>query len=427
MDKENVLVLIVDDSATMRLLTSSALTKAGFTIVQAENGEQALSILNTTKPDAILLDVEMPGLNGFEVCAQIRKLAEHQYTPIMMVTGLEDYDSINKAFEAGATDFTTKPLNSDLIGYRVRYMVRTSFYFQELQIAEKKVHALNDELISKLMEIQQNATAVARFVPQNFLKMLNRKNIADIRVGDCVEKVMTVLFMDIKSFTTLSEQLTSVEIFNLVNTLMSYMDPVIVKHSGFIDKYIGDAIMALFDDADDAVHAALDMLNALNIFNTERATHNLPPVNVGIGINTGPLIVGTVGFEARMDCSVISDAVNIASRVESLTRDFNIDLLISGQTYQQLKFRQNYHLRSLGLTWVKGKSLPIAIYEIFNNNSAAEIKLKEDSVSIFASALKCYEEKQYRNAANFFEQILTVNPNDTSAHYFLQQCQLKQL
>lgn len=425
MDKENVLVLIVDDSATMRLLTSNALTKAGFTIVQAENGEQALSILNTTKPDAILLDVEMPGLNGFEVCAQIRKLAEYQYTPIMMVTGLEDYESINKAFEVGATDFTTKPLNSDLIGYRVRYMVRTSFYFQELQVAEKKVHALNDELISKLMEIQQNATAVARFVPQNFLKMLNRKNIADIRVGDCVEKVMTVLFMDIKSFTMLSEQLTSVEIFNLVNTLMSYMDPVIVKHSGFIDKYIGDAIMALFDDADDAVFAALDMLNALNIFNTERASHNLPSVNVGIGLNTGPLIVGTVGFEARMDCSVISDAVNIASRVESLTRDFNIELLISGQTYQQLKFHQNYHLRSLGLTSVKGKSLPIAIYEIFNHNSSAEIKLKEDAASVFASALKYYEEKQYSNAANFFEQILITNPNDSSVHYFLQQCQLK--
>lgn len=425
MDKENVLVLIVDDSATMRLLTSNALTKTGFTVVQAENGEQALSILNTTKPDAILLDVEMPGLNGFEVCAQIRKLEDHQYTPIMMVTGLEDYESINKAFEAGATDFTTKPLNANLIGYRVRYMVRTSFYFQELQIAEKKVHALNDELISKLMEIQQNATAVARFVPQNFLKMLNRKNIADIRVGDCVEKVMTVLFMDIKSFTTLSEQLTAVEIFNLVNTLMSYMDPVIVKHSGFIDKYIGDAIMALFDDADDALHAALDMLNALNTFNIERSRNNLPPVNVGIGLNTGPLIVGTVGFEARMDCSVISDAVNIASRVESLTRDFNIELLISGQTYQQLKFRQNYHLRSLGLTSVKGKSLPIAIYEVFNNNSPAEIKLKEDGASIFASALKYYEEKQYQNAANFFEQILARNSNDSSAHYFLQQCQLK--
>lgn len=425
MDKENALVLIVDDSATMRLLTSNALINAGFTVVQAENGEQALSILNTTKPDAILLDVEMPGLNGFEVCAQIRKLADHLYTPIMMVTGLEDYESINKAFEAGATDFTTKPLNANLIGYRVRYMVRTSFYFQELQVAEKKVHALNDELISKLMEIQQNAAAVARFVPQNFLKMLNRKNVADIRLGDCVEKVMTVLFMDIKSFTTLSEQLTSVEIFNLVNTLMSYMDPVIVKHSGFIDKYIGDAIMALFDDADDALLAALDMLDALNTFNAERSSHNLPPVNVGIGLNTGPLIVGTVGFEARMDCSVISDAVNIASRVESLTRDFNIELLISGQTFQQLKFRPKYHLRSLGLTSVKGKSLPIAIYEVFNNNNSVEIKLKEDAAPIFVNALKFYEEKQYQNAANLFGQIVASNPNDSSAYYFLQQCQLK--
>lgn len=425
MDKENVLVLIVDDSATMRLLTSDALIKAGFTVVQAEDGEQALAMLQTTKPDAILLDVEMPGLNGFEVCKQIRSLSEYRYTPIMMVTGLEDYESINRAFEVGATDFITKPLNANLIGYRVRYMVRTSFYFQELQIAEQKVNVLNDELINKLMEIQQNAAAVARFVPQNFLKMLNRKNIVDIRLGDCVEKVMTVLFLDIKSFTTISEQLTSVEIFNLVNTLMSYMDPVIVKNSGFIDKYIGDAIMALFDDADDAVQAGLDMLEALNVFNRERINHNYKPINVGIGINTGPLIVGTVGFEARMDCSVISDAVNIASRVESLTRYFGIELLISGQTYQQLKYRQKYHLRSLGLTSVKGKSLPIAIYEVFNGDNPTEIKLKEDSSSVFAQALNYYEEKKYQEAANYFEQIIANNPKDSSAAYFLHQCQAK--
>ncbi|MBI2786783.1 MAG: response regulator, partial [Legionella longbeachae] len=139
MEKEDALILIVDDSATMRLIAYNALMKAGFKVIEAENGEIALSMLNTVKPDAILLDVEMPGLNGFEVCKKIRKLPDFQYTPIMMVTGLEDYESINTAYQAGATDFATKPINSNLIGYRVRYMVRTNSYFQELQIADQKV------------------------------------------------------------------------------------------------------------------------------------------------------------------------------------------------------------------------------------------------------------------------------------------------
>ena len=122
----------------------------------------------------------------------------------------------------------------------------------------------------------------------------------------------------------MAEQLSPVEIFNLFNTLMSYLDPAILKNSGLIDKYIGDAIMALFNTADDAVSAALAMLDALNTFNTARERDALPTINAGIGVNTGNLILGTVGFEARMDCSVISDAVNIASRLETLTRIFNI-------------------------------------------------------------------------------------------------------
>ncbi len=425
MEKESFLVLIVDDSATMRLLTSDALIKYGFEVIQAEDGETALALLNTKRPDIILLDVEMPGLNGFEVCRAIRKLPDYQYTPIMMVTGLEDYESINQAFMAGATDFTTKPINADLIGYRVCYMVRTSSYFQALQVAEKKVRALNDELVNKLVEIQQNAAAVARFVPQNFLKVLNRKNIADIKLGDCVEKVMTVLFLDIKSFTTLAEQLSSVEIFNLVNSLMSYLDPVIVKNGGFIDKYIGDALMALFDDADNAVSAALGMLDALNVFNEVRARNNLLPINVGIGINTGSLIVGTVGFESRMDCSVISDAVNIASRVESLTRSFNIELLISGQTYQQLKYIENYHLRSLGLTSVKGKNLPIKVYEVFNHDNVSEIQLKKNTLLLFTQALNHYEEKRFQEASCLFKEVIAQDSHDSVAIYFLEQCQLQ--
>lgn len=425
MENEQPLILVVDDSATMRLVTSDALIKSGFKVILAEHGEAALSMLRTSKPDAILLDVEMPGLNGFEVCAEIRKLPDFKYSPIMMVTGLEDYESINKAFEAGATDFTTKPINPTLLGYRVRYMVRTNSYFQDLQIADQKVRVLNDELLDKLVEIQQNAIAASRFVPQDFLKILNRKSIADIKLGDAVEKVMTILFLDIKSFTTISEQMSPVDIFNLINKLMSYLNPAIVNNSGLIDKYIGDAVMALFENADNALCTALDILSILDQYNADRAKENLDPIRIGIGINTGKLILGTVGFEARMDCSVLSDAVNTASRLESLTRNYDIELVISEETYKHLKHNEKYQLRSLGHAAVKGKSLPIKIYEVYNHNSPSELALKNNSASIFSQALTYYEAQQFPEALTLFEQIASSNPNDSSAHYFIQQCKEK--
>jgi adenylate cyclase len=422
MEKEKILILVVDDSATMRLLISNALVKTGFEVMQAENGEIALAVLKTTKPDAILLDVEMPGSNGFEVCKTIRQLLGYEHIPVMMVTALEDYESINQAFLAGATDFTTKPINTDLIGYRVRYMVRTSSYFEELLYAEKKVRALNDELLAKLVEIQENAKAVARFVPKDFLKVLNRQSIADIKLGDCVEKEMTILFLDIKSFSSLAERLSSVEIFNLVNSLMKCLDPVIVTHSGFIDKYIGDALMALFEEADHALSAALAMLEAINELNKKRILDHLDPIDVGIGINTGSVIVGTIGFESRMDCSVISDAVNIASRIESLTRQFNIELLISEQTQHQLKNKEKYKVRSLGSITIKGKRLPITIYEVFNHEDSTQGQLKKNSSQIFAKALNFYEKKDYSKAVPLFEEIIRNNPKDLPARYLLEQC-----
>lgn len=411
---ENTL-LIIDDSPTQRLILSMAVKKAGFAVIEAENGQVALSLLKTAKPDGILLDVEMPGLNGFEVCAEIRKIPDFRYTPIMMVTGLEDYDSINKAFLAGATDFATKPINPDLIGYRVRYMIRTSSYFIDLQIAEKKLE-------KKVQEIEQYAVAATRFVPQDFLKILKKASIMEIEIGDSVEKEMSVLFLDIRSFTTLSERSTPVEIFNLLNSLMSYIDPPIIENKGFVDKYIGDAIMALFLDATDALQAAEHILIELAKFNTVRERNKLPPVGLGLGINSGSLILGTVGFKDRMDCSVISDTVNVASRVESLTRTFGVDLLISEQTYNHLKDPEKFHIRSLGSITVKGKSRPTKIYEVFNHNSPLEIQLKEEYAAMFQTALDHFEEKNFLEASSLFRQIISKNPKDLPAEYFFQHC-----
>ncbi|RUQ89261.1 adenylate/guanylate cyclase domain-containing protein [Legionella septentrionalis] len=424
--QQKTLVLIVDDSATMRLLLAEAMSDAGFESLVVENGEEALEVLKTTQPDAILLDVEMPGLNGFAVCAEIRKMVHFRYTPIMMVTGLEDYESINKAFLAGATDFTTKPINAALLGHRVRYMVRTSAYFRDLQAVELKVRELNTELEKKILEIQQIAEAQARFVPQDFLRLLNKESIVHVNLGDNVEKNMSVLFLDIRSFTELADHASPVEIFSFLNELMSYLEPAIVKNNGFIDKYIGDAIMALFNRRpDDALQASVDMHGFLKKYNETRTHKGLQPVRIGIGINTGMLVLGTVGYEDRMDCTVISDTVNVASRIESQTKVLGVDVLITEETFKQLHHPERFHLRSLGSVQVKGKVEPINIYEVFNHNPELEVQAKLAYQAIFAEALIYYQQKRYLEASSLFRQVISKNSRDLPAEYFLQQCQFK--
>jgi class 3 adenylate cyclase len=175
---------------------------------------------------------------------------------------------------------------------------------------------------------------------------------------------MTILFSDIRNFTTLSEAMTPDENFAFINAYLERMGPVIRDHNGFIDKYIGDAIMALFESADDAVRAGIAMLATLEAFNAERGAKGRAPINIGVGINTGTLMMGTIGEKHRMDGTVISDAVNLASRVESLTKTYHVGLLISQHTLQSLSNPKVYDIRPVDDVVVKGKTHPVTIYEV---------------------------------------------------------------
>lgn len=214
-------------------------------------------------------------------------------------------------------------------------------------------------------ELEETNRAYECFVPQDFLKLLQKKTILDVRLGDQVQREMTILFCDVCDFTTVSESLTPKETLAFINGFLKFMEPVIRKYNGFIDKYIGDAIMALFPSSpDDAVNCAREMLQALHQYNHELEKQHLSPINVGIGINTGLLVMGTVGNEKRMDGTVISDAVNIASRVEHLTRQYHTRILITKETYDKLANCAGFEVKELESVIVKGKSKPTTIYAI---------------------------------------------------------------
>ncbi len=203
-----------------------------------------------------------------------------------------------------------------------------------------------------------------------------------------------------------------------------YLFPAPSENSrGFIDKYIGDAIMALFSgSANDAVDAGIAMLKQLVVYNGYRKNSGYKPIKIGIGINTGLLILGTVGTEKRMDGTVISDAVNLAARIENLTKNYDTPLLISHHTYAALTNPENYAIRMIDLVTIKGKSELITVYEVFDANPEPIKAAKLLTLTLFNSAISAYNNKEFDQAELLFRQCLATNPNDNVCQIYVDRC-----
>jgi class 3 adenylate cyclase len=254
------------------------------------------------------------------------------------------------------------------------------------------------------------------------LQFLGKESIVDVQLGDQVQQEMSVLFADIRNFTTLSESMTPQENFKFINAYLSRMEPVIIKHQGFIDKYIGDAIMALFSGgADNAVKAAIAMLHRLAEYNQHRIQKGYVPIKIGIGINTGSLMLGTVGGQNRMDSTVISDAVNLASRIEDLTKYYGVSLLISHNTFLQLEDANSYAFRIIDSRIVKGKSSAVTVFEVFDADDAEIREAKSVTKQDFEQALLLYYQENLAEATQGFQKVLSINPNDTVAQIYLER------
>jgi two-component system sensor histidine kinase ChiS len=259
-----------------------------------------------------------------------------------------------------------------------------------------------------------------KFVPKQFLDFLEKSDITEIELGDQTQKEMSILFTDIRSFTTLSEAMSSEENFKFINSYLKRIAPQIIKNNGFIDKYIGDAVMALFPEkAHDAVDAAIQMLEELYIYNGHRKLKNYKPISIGIGINTGNLTLGIVGDKDRMAGTVISDGVNLASRMEGLTKMYGASILISEHTFQRLDDLSRYQFRIVDTVKVKGKKKPVTVIEILNGNSNRIIDIKLSTKRDFEFGIALYHEKDFIEAIKCFEKVFKKDPLDKATEIYL--------
>ena len=228
------------------------------------------------------------------------------------------------------------------------------------------------------------------------------------------------MFSDIRDYTTLAEDMTPLENFKFVNSLAGKVGPVVKRNHGIINQYLGDTIMMLFlQNADDGVRAGVDILKMINQFNDKRLRKNERTIRLGLGLHSGPLIMGIIGDSMRTDAAVISDTVNTASRMEGLTKHFNVNFILSGDTLEKVSDKEQFNLRYLGKVQVKGKLHSIDIYECFDGDTDEQIRLKKSSLSDFHSGMDAYFNKDMIASRKYFDLVYQVNPDDRTAFGYL--------
>jgi two-component system sensor histidine kinase ChiS len=393
-------ILIVDDEPVNLQVLFNHLSLQKYAITQATNGVEAIDIIDKGfQPDLVLLDVMMPKMTGYEVCRIIRQHFPAHELPIVLLTAKDQVSDLVEGFGAGANDYLTKPFSKSELFARIKTHIRLS-----------KIHL-----------------ASSRFVPYEFLRFLGKESIVDVQLGDQIQKEMSILFSDIRTFTTLSESMSPKENFDFLNAYLKRVGPVIRNHNGFIDKYIGDAIMAIFPNtADEALQAAIEMQKQVTLFNVERMDDGNPAIAIGIGLHTGTLMLGTIGEEQRMESTVIADAVNLASRLEDLTKVYGAGIVISEQTLSQLADSHQYNYRFLGRVRVKGKTTAVSVFEVYDGDSDEVQRLKNQTHFEFEQGVSLYHQKKFVQAQEIFQQLLLKNEQDRAARLYIEYCKKSQ-
>jgi class 3 adenylate cyclase len=280
-----------------------------------------------------------------------------------------------------------------------------------------------DDVDARARELAETNTSILRFVPLPFLNALGKKSVLEVKRGEALSTSMSVMFCDLRGFTTIAERMGHEETFALINRYLERMEPPIHAAGGFINQYLGDGIMALFPKgADAAVQAAAGMARALEQLNAERATKGEPELKIGIGIHTGQLMLGTIGGGERLDKGVIGDVVNTAARLEGITKMYGARVLLSGETMSALSSPEKWNLRPLDAVKAKGKTEPLALVELLD----ADVKLVRDvkvkTRGELEAALALYRKGAFQDAAVRFGALAAAHPEDGAARALHDRC-----
>jgi len=286
-------ILIVDDDDDVRQTLAEVLLLEGYAVEQAASGEEAIAIAREKQIDSFLLDMEMPRMSGVEVCRVIRSIEHYLTTPVIFITGVEENWGLAEAFGAGADDLITKPPNIHIVRARVKGHLQRMEFFQRLQRARK---VLQQYLSRRTLEVVETTSLTGTLPPPE-------------------ERQMAICFTDMRNFTAFAEDMDPNKLFELVSSLLAEQVDIVHKHGGYIDKFGGDGMMAIFDGPEMVIQSCMCALDILHSEGIQNASIAEEIRRFGIGIHTGRAIIGNIGSPEHLDYSAIGSAVNLAARL----------------------------------------------------------------------------------------------------------------
>jgi len=406
-------ILVVDDEPDLEDLIVQRfrrnIREGEYEFKFARDGAEALEVLEADPDiDIVLCDINMPRMDGLTLLGHLGEMKVLLRAVIVSAYG--DMANIRTAMNRGAFDFVTKPID-----------------FEDLHVTIEKTLA---DLAVLRDAIGQRAIAerakenLSRYFPASLVETLAN---TDEPFGPPREQNVAVLFVDIIGFTSLSAQQTPKNVFSLLRVVLSRLAAEVFAHGGTLDKYIGDAIMAVFgapfvtpDDPDNAAQAAVEMLECLRAFNSGRKGKAEPRLSIGVGISSGTVVAGTIGSIKRMDYTVIGDGVNLAARLESACKQYGAQILISENTLNNL--RGTYRSREVDRVIVKGKTQPVGVYEVLDFHTAETFPNLAEVLGHFREGLAKYRAQRWDDAIATFETALRLNENDFASKMYIERC-----
>lgn len=358
-------VLVADDCEITQAMLKASLSEWGIEVVSAMDGNEALEILTSPDPPRLaLLDWLMPGYNGPDVCKRVRHFNADRYVYMLLLTSLGDKEHLIKGLKSGADDYLFKPFDPEELKLRLQAGARVVALQEELEKQSAIIQEKNETLERHNQFVRE---VFGRFVTDEVAQQL-LDTPEGLKLGG-EKRTVTVMMSDLRSFTPMSDKLDPNQVVTLLNIYLERMVDVIMKYRGTIDEFIGDAILVIFGapvtegprkDAERALACAVEMQQAMAEVNEEVMKLGMPRLGMGIGLNTGEVVVGNIGSERRMKYSVVGSPVNLTARIESFTLGGQI--LISGTTLGHLGERAKVDGRLR--VKVKGLEHAVSIFEV---------------------------------------------------------------
>lgn len=406
-------ILVVDDEDSVHDVTRLALSDVIFEgrglrfLGACSNLEARARLAEHPEIALVLLDVVMETETaGLELITYIREELRNPLVRIVLRTG-----------QPGQAPERRMVAEYDISDYKTKVEL-TSPKLYTTVIAGLRNFRQMHELEGHRRQAVSTAEALRRFFPVEFLRLLGKQAIAEIRLGDQIQQEMTVMFADIRGFTARSEDMTPAECFGFVNRVFSALCPVVRGYHGYIDKFLGDGFLALFPRAaTDAVEAAVAIQRRLAELN---ARSEGPAVRLAIGLHSGVVMLGTVGESERMEATVLSDDVNVAARVAALSKVYDVGVVLSEATRARVDVAA-WEMRSIGVVQLHGKRCEVGVFELVDAESDAVQARKRATAQEFAAGLARYREADYASACVHLKRVLAASPGDEAARLYLQR------